>query len=227
MLVFAQSGGVFAYVSRRFEFMLFLPPVLLLPREVEVALVNSQSHFLELHNFTSNLQTNIPIIQTLTPPPYRIDTAAMDDDEIAAMMADLGHSRRDAVVAPEDRKGLGGFRNDYEKMLDAEEERRDREQALKLNAPPENDKHAKLQKWNIAETFGIDDVAAQQQDRYGGQGHRARMQQELLKYNRNPDGSDAGHGGGGGRGGGRGGRGGGGRGGFQGGRGMFPTDDSS
>lgn len=136
------------------------------------------------------------------------------DDEIAAMLADLGHGRRDAVVAPEDRKGLGIFRNEYEKMLDAEEELLVRQQQLKLAGPAQNAKHARLQQWNTATTFGMDDVAARQQDRYGGQGHRSRMKVEILKYHRNPDGSDAGRGGGGNRGGGGGG-------GFRGNRGMF------
>lgn len=131
----------------------------------------------------------------------------MDDDEIAAMLEDLGHGRRDAVVAPETRSS-GPFRNEYEHRLDAEEELRMRQQMLKLNAPAENEKHAKLQQWNTATTFGVDEVAAQQEDRYGGQGHRTKLATDVLRYNRNPDGSDAGHGGGGNRGG-RGGRGGG------------------
>ncbi|KAL9526915.1 hypothetical protein SMMN14_09357 [Sphaerulina musiva] len=120
----------------------------------------------------------------------------MNEDDIAVMMADLGHQRRDAVVAPEDGKRQGPFMDERDKMLDAAEELMLRQK--KLRGPAQNEKHEKLQKWNTPAIFGKDDIAEQQPDRYHGQGHRAYLAEKVLQYNRTPDGGGGNRGGRGG-----------------------------
>lgn len=122
--------------------------------------------------------------------------ATMNEDDIAVMMADLGHQRRDAVVAPEDGKRQGPFMDERDKMLDAAEELMLRQK--KLRGPAQNEKHEKLQKWNTPAIFGKDDIAEQQPDRYHGQGHRAYLAEKVLQYNRTPDGGGGNRGGRGG-----------------------------
>lgn len=120
----------------------------------------------------------------------------MDENDIATMMADLGHKRRDDVVAPEDGKRQGPFMDERDKMLDVEEELMLRQK--RLGGPAQNEKHEKLQKWNTPAIFGRDDVAEQQPDRYHGQGHRAYLAEKFLQYNRNSDGGGGNRGGRGG-----------------------------
>ncbi|KAF7186669.1 hypothetical protein HII31_11901 [Pseudocercospora fuligena] len=102
------------------------------------------------------------------------------DPDVARMLADLGNSRRDELSAPDEgRKDRFPSRSQREErmiLLEAE----DRRAKAHLNAKDEGEA-ATLKAWNTASTFGIDDVAEQMENRYSGQGHRARLRQEVSQ----------------------------------------------
>lgn len=103
---------------------------------------------------------------------------AADDTDVQAMLADLANNRRDILVAPE---GGGGRRGDNvsDRVRSAVAREDFQARQARLAGPVENKTHQMLQAWNDAATFSRDEIAEQQGDRWGGQGHRAALNEKM------------------------------------------------
>ncbi|EME83971.1 uncharacterized protein MYCFIDRAFT_207116 [Pseudocercospora fijiensis CIRAD86] len=121
------------------------------------------------HSATYDTEQNTIFLTNSRP------TATMDPD-VARMLADLGNSRRDEISAPDEGDPDQSYRNRREEreiLLRAEDHRANAH--LHAKNP---DEAAALEAWNTPSTFGTDDVAEQMENRYSGQGHRARLEQK-------------------------------------------------